>query len=106
MPPAPHWGIPGRVYTQLASALKLVSEELSDHWASDTLVYLLTTAHCGIIQGSLKAINLSGRWTEALGNLSLACGLEDMPVQRWREGSPQAFLVALGSPSEELSQGT
>lgn len=90
MPPAPHWGIPGRVYTQLASALKLVSEELSDHWASDTLVYLLTTAHRGIIQGSLKAINLSGRWTEAFGKSQLSL---------WFGGYASAALEGGKSPS-------
>lgn len=90
MPPAPHWGIPGRVYTQLASALKLVSEELSDHWASDTVVYLLTTAHCGMIQGSLKAINLNGRWTEAFGKSQLSL---------WFGGYASAALEGGKSPS-------
>lgn len=72
MPTAPHWGIPGRGYTQLSLALELTPEELGDHWAFDILVYLLIMSHHGMIQGSPKAINLSGSWTEAFGKSQLS----------------------------------
>lgn len=111
MPPDPHWRTPGRGYTQLASSLELAPEELGDPWAFDILFYLLIMSPHGTIQESLKATSLCGSWTEAFekSQLSLCfggCGCMCQCCPGGREGSPQAFLVALGSPSEELSQGT